>query len=351
MKKIGLSILTMGLLFTSCASEDDTTRGGNGASTITASEKDQAQSFGAIKQIHDGTKNRDKTGAEIKGIYDTNLREHIAVDVYHTGTKTAIRDEFSGWILSWGDAVASEATAGNGVAGLLENRIVDAKAIEQEQLIKKGMIGAYQLSNAITEAQKAMAPNANKEEILVNLTAYILGSYSYLDKPKEARTEHGQEIMAYPVFPGNEMTKYLGATASNPKFSTIEDDLFNALKDARTNINNNDVFKAKILEAVGIAQKSVAIRAVYYLLNGADIIEDETKFAKAIHGISEGFGFYYSLQFTYNPATHQPYVTKAEADAFFSSVNLWDVSTSKTQCQELAESIAAKFGFSANDAR
>ena len=62
----------------------------------------------------------------------------------------------------------------------------------------------------------------------------------------------------------------------------------------------------------------------------------------AFHGLSEGYGFLMSLQFT-NNGTDTPYFTKSEVDSYLQQIdNFYSVETSTLQT--IHDEIKSKFG-------
>src|SRR5690606_14342299 len=96
----------------------------------------------------------------------------------------------------------------------------------------------------------------------------------------------------------------------------------------------------------------VAVRAVYYLQDGESKL---TNVATAFHALSEAYGFIYSLQFTRNPATDEPYFTREEVQGMLADLTggengLWDIDELDEVLDELSAEIATEFGFTVEQA-
>jgi hypothetical protein len=139
---------------------------------------------------------------------------------------------------------------------------------------------------------------------------------------------------------------------SDDDFEDIADDIYNAFKLGRAAIvaknyttrdQQAEIIRTKISEIIGI-------RAVYYLQAAKPTVG--TDYGSAFHDLSEGYGFIYSLQFTRQPGTDNPYFTKDEVDAYLSQLmqgnGFWDVTT--TTLDEMSDDIAARFDFTVSEA-
>lgn len=338
---LALSIATASLAITACNSNDN-----NAVQTpvsVTDAKIQAKQNakivpeFAAIKTIHDNL-----TDPKAKKAYDDTLKAGVA---------QSAQADMASWL---DDLYANkDKTASAGVAGKLPrpsssnpNRtiVVDTKAAEYGQLVKKGLIGAYQLKGAVAEAGKLRVAGADNAAVLANVTAYLLGDYAELGKGKGSGYKD--------IYPGNEFEKYLKVVANNHKnFGTIENDLYNALHAAKTNVNDNTKFSANIMKAIGLAQKTVAIRALYYLNAGTKLKANMTKqeVASVAHSVSEGLGMVYGLQYSYNPTTHKPYYTPAEAKKVVDDADFWDAAGTKAKLDAHAKELAKRFGIESVD--
>lgn len=295
---------------------------------IKTKQKDQVAVFASIKKIQGGFAND-----TAKNEYANTVKAKVAGNA-QANISTWINDalKYKGAMAAKGVAGKLARTQKNGKARYI---VVNPKAFEYSQLVKKGLIGAYQLDSANKEI-KQLSSGTSNAQVLTNVTAYLLGDYEELAKGK------GKSYYA-----GNEFEKYLKKVASNQNFSSIEDDLYAALNAAKANEKDNAKFKQEITKAVATAEKAVAVRAAHYLYTGAQKLESTEAgvFGNSAHAVSEGLGLLYSLQYAINPKTKQPYATKADIDAFLAGLDLWNKADAKQKLMNKAKDVAGAFGF------
>jgi hypothetical protein len=143
------------------------------------------------------------------------------------------------------------------------------------------------------------------------------------------------------------LNKYLSRVAGDSNFEDIADEIYDAFRLGRAAIVAKD-YSARDIQANVLKEKIseiVAIRAVYYLqVAKATLANDK---GTAFHDLSEGFGFIYSLQFTRQPNSPEPYLTKVEVDGLINKLmvgdGFWDVSVDTLD--EISNTIADKFNF------
>ena len=150
--------------------------------------------------------------------------------------------------------------------------------------------------------------------------------------------------------------KYIGRVEGDEDFAGIAAAIETAFITGRAAIvanEYNDVAtQVEILQE--LLSEVIGIRAVYYLEQTVANLEIAGNFADAAHDISEGYGFIYSLQFTRKPGTDDPYFTSTEVDAFIATLEsgdgLWDFVDNTEALETMADSIAAKFDFTVEQA-
>ena len=78
--------------------------------------------------------------------------------------------------------------------------------------------------------------------------------------------------------------------------------------------------------------KAVAVYALHYLSGAITTLSGSSSDKRdAFHGLSEGYGFVMSLQFT-NDGTDTPYFTKSEVDSYLQQIdNFYTVEISTLQ--------------------
>lgn len=334
-------VLASALALTACGSDNDS----SAPEVVKEVTKNYTDAQIQAKQSADIV----KTFASIKTLQGT-LSEDSAKTTFDS-IKPMVAANAQAKIASWidGKLANKDKTAAKNVAGKVDRTpkdgaarsvVVDKNAAEYDQLVKKGLIGAYQFKNMLDEVMK-VKEGADNAAILANVTAYLLGDYAQLAEGK------GEDYYA-----GNEFEKYLKRVAGNENFSTVEDDLYKQLADAKTNLNDDAKFKESIMQAVATAQKTLAIRTVHYLNAGAQLSNEleAGQFGNLSHDISEGLGMLYSMQYTYNPETKKPYYTEAQVNEFIDGLDLWNTEDAKTKLASKVKEISTTFGFDATKA-
>ncbi len=294
-------------------------------------------------------------------------------DYFFTNTTAsfAIREDFEGWMLAQVDEVfpAQNQLAAPGVPGQIADgsstRYVNRQGLEYDQLVNKSLIGALMadqmLNNYLSPAVLDEASNRadNDAEILDGNNNYTTmehkwdEAYGYLfgtaaDLANPVPTAGSDDSF---------LNKYLGRVEGDSDFVGITERIFDAFKTGRAAIvagayDIRDEQAAIIREQVS---NIIAIRAVYYLQQSKNSIDQPTPdYGSAFHGISEGYGFIYSLQFTREPGTNSPYFSAQEVDAFLTDLlddganGLWDVTPATLDA--LSDAIAARFSFTVEQA-
>ncbi len=149
------------------------------------------------------------------------------------------------------------------------------------------------------------------------------------------------------------LNTYLNQVDADADFAGTASAIYNAFKLGRAaivakNYTLRDEQAQIIRENIS---KVIAVRAVYYLQEGKASKADGDM-AKAFHGLSEGYGFINSLQFTRQPNTNEPYFTNTEVTAFLSQLmtgnGLWDVTPATLDA--MSATIAVRFGFTVDAA-
>ena len=398
MKKI-FTLLLLSVTFISCSSDDDNTDNNNnqsvdapanyqftrnGNNTVSYSGQTQriAMAEELISALKDPTRDQESLNtmfAHVEGDQDfsdpelnassKNVRSKTAASTdYFSSNSTdanAIKANFDSWISSqvndvfpnWGN------TASPGNAGLAQElggsiRYVNEKGLEYNQAFAKSLNGAFladqicnnYLSAAVLDAGDNVTNNDN--DVLVDGKDYTTmehkwdEAFGYLYGAEEDETAPVLEADSF-------LSKYLYKVEADSDFTGIADDIYDAFKLGRAAIvaknytvrdEQVEILREKISMIIGI-------RAVYYLQGGKSEIANGD-LPSAFHDLSEGFGFIYSLQFTRNPMTDAPYVSKSTVDSYIDTLmednGFWDV-TPET-LDQMSEDIAAEFGFTVEQA-
>jgi hypothetical protein len=394
MKKLALSLITIGSLFISCSSDDD-----NGTTDLQVvapatyqfqRNSETTVSYGGqtiriemgeefISTIKDNT----KTEVELDGMFtntgnyfstlDLNdsgksLRSKVAAssDYFSANSTDAntITADFDGWITSqvsdvfpnWStDAIAG--TAGKiQEAGGGSTRYVNAKGLEYNQAIHKGLIGALMTDQMLNNYLSISVLDAadNRAD---NDAGTVAEGKNYTSMEHKWDEAFGylyglDDALAPQLGVDSFLNKYLSRVENDADFTGIAADIYDAFKLGRAAIVAKDytvrdqqaeIIREKISEIIGI-------RSVYYLQQGkANLTADV---GGAFHDLSEGYGFVYSLQFTRQPGTSNPYFTKSEVEVFLAELmtgnGFWDVAPETLEA--MSNDISDRFNFTTEQA-
>lgn len=381
------------ILFTSCSSDDDLNGvtnpdvempstyafERNGNSSVSYSGQTERLLMGA--ELESGLMNTEKTASELLAMYaheegnndfsdpmlnasSKNLRSKTAAsrDYFSANTTAAneIRSQIEEWITKQATEVYPnwESFAEAGQAGQIQEagggavRYVNAKGLEYDQAVIKSLIGGVMadqmLNNYLSIAVLDEASNVenNDNDITEEGKSYTTmehkwdEAFGYLYGTDNATNpELGQDSF---------LNKYLARAENDDDFAGIANEIYDAFKLGRAAIVAKDydlrdqqaeIIKEKISEVI-------AIRAVYYLQQAKSGLVNNK--AAAFHDLSEGVGFIYSLQFTRQPNSNNPFFTKAEVETMLNTLmegnGFWDVS--EQTLDDLANQIADRFDFS-----
>lgn len=386
MKKVVLSMLAVSaFVFTSC-SEDEVVKPEvkinipstytfevDGKSTVSYTGQLARIAMGnelkdALNNSASTTESLNKMFKDGKGFADATLdasgkklRSTIAAATYSnvsTAEAEALRTKADGYITDFISNVKPNWTtdASSGQAGRLEYtkddatkyRYVNAKGIEMNQAMAKTLIGSVYADQTINKYVAQEFIDANKADHLANK--------AYKDNPanKFTKLQHGWDE-AYGYIFGEEgagkpnpterksfLNKYLKSVNSDPDFSGILDEVYNALKHGRAaiNVNQFDVAgeQAKIIRMA--ISKVIGVRAVYYLQNGKG-----ANTAKEFHNLSEGYGFVQSLRFAHDKNGNQ--ISKAKVDELMNKLEanngFWSITDDELDA--MSKTIADMFDF------
>ncbi|MBC2839934.1 DUF4856 domain-containing protein [Robiginitalea sp. SC105] len=389
-------------LFCSCTSDDNNPGVGeniivpvtysferNGVSTVDFSGQTTRLLMG--EELGDALKDPARTLGELRAMYghqagnadfgnadlnasDKNLKSKTAASAdYYTANaaeQAEVRADFENWIEAqvtevypnWNN-LATPGQAGQ-LADGTSTRYVDARGLEMDQLVLKGMLGAVMtdqaLNNYLSEQVLDAGSNRADQEAGVPEAGK---SYATMEHKWDEAYGYVYGLNADPANPNQDLgadeflNKYVGRVESDPDFSGIAEDLFQAFKLGRAALVGGDyelrdeqaeLIREKISEIIGI-------RAVYYLIAAKTELEKpEPSFGTVFHDLSEAYGFIYSLQFTRKPDAAAPYFSRAEVGMFLDDLmddgpnGLWDVEP--LTLEELAGSIASRFEFTVSQA-
>jgi hypothetical protein len=301
-----------------------------------------------------------------------SVKEKVAASQDYFSSNTAvsaeIKNDFELWISGQVNEVFpnENVLAEPGVAGQLADgstaRYVNAKGLEYDQLVAKGLNGALMadqmlnnyLSTSVLDAGTNREDNDNN--VLVDGTNYTTMEHKWDEAYGYVFGNAANTANPLPNLGEADdfLNKYLGRLLGDPDFESMPQEIFDAFALGRAAIVAGD-YDLRDEQAQIIREKiseMIAIRAVYYLQSAKNLLDQESPdYGGAFHDLSEGYGFIYSLQFTRVPNTNQPYLTKAEVDGFLAQLTegngLWDVSLEALD--NMSNDIASKFDFTVEE--
>ncbi|MCB9202937.1 MAG: DUF4856 domain-containing protein [Flavobacteriales bacterium] len=289
----------------------------------------------------------------------------------HSVESEAIKSQFETWFSNQVNNVFSNkntvASAGN--SGYLtngtSNRYVNAKGLELNQVVAKGLIGALcidqilnnYLSKDVLDAGSNIENNTNKvfetDKNYTTMEHYWDEAYGYIYGVSSNYTNPNSTIGSEDGLLG----KYLSEVSEDNDFENLDDNVFYALKKGRAAIVANDYTARN--EQIKIIKENIslipAVRSIYYLQQGKTALNTSPiNYYSAFHALSEAYGLIYSLQFTQNPATGNSYLSSAEVDSLLEDLlgdganGLWDLED--TTLDSISEAIAIKYSFTVEQA-
>ncbi len=314
MKKVILSMLAISaLMFTSCSEDDD----------MKSKRTKEEEIISLFKNLNNG---------EVKNV--EALKDHL--------DKNSIAD-LTKWATEFEKVKTITTLAEQGKAGQMprgkKTLYLNEKAVEPLQLVKKGMVGAFQLNGFNTYAHKAYTSKTNDDRQANILTAvtYLVGNLESAkqtanvgdtkDDIKKAAKAFGNE--------GNSFAKYMMVTR-------LHKDFFATLKEVQ-NAKDTKTFKPALTKLTNVANKVIAMRTVAYLGGYAEKLRNKQWTADNIHEVSEGLGFAYALYVARNDKG-QPYYTQEEVKKI-AETDLWavKVANEETEVYKFAKKVANDF--------
>ncbi|WP_235297348.1 DUF4856 domain-containing protein [Portibacter marinus] len=284
-----------------------------------------------------------------------------------TAASSIVKGQFETWLSLQTQEIfpASNRVAEVGIAGQIADgnstRYVNAKGLEYNQAFTKGLIGALMtdqmLNNYLSVSVLDEGNNRaeNDEGIIVENKPYTNmehkwdEAYGYLFGASASASDPLSTLGADDSF----LNKYLFRVNNDPDFSNIAQDIYDAFKKGRAAIvaGAYDVRDEQAEIIRELVSTVIGVRSVYYLQQGKNALSDEN-YGTAFHDLSEGYGFIYSLQFTREPNTFEPYVDRDEVLQFLERLDegngFWDVDSATLD--DISRSIADQFNFTLEQA-
>lgn len=300
---------------------------------------------------------------------DKSVRSKIAAstDFYSANTTDAnnIKATFDFFIEEQVNTVFPNwsTTATAGVAGQLQQvgggsiRYVNGSGLEYNQAFAKGVIGALMVDQMLNNYLSTAVLDAG-DNVANNDADVLDGTNSYTTMEHKWDEAYGylygnEDNPAVPVYEADKfLSEYVAKVNEDPDFEGIALDIYNAFKLGRAAIVAKDYDLRDVQAQVirGKISTVIGVRAIYYLQQGKANLDLDK--ASAFHALSEAYGFIYSLQFTRQPGTNDPYFTKDEVQQMLDQLMLgdgfWDVTASSLDA--ISNTIAAQFYFTAGQA-
>ncbi len=305
---------------------------------------------------------------------DKNLKSKTAASAdffsSNAADQAAIRADFDSWIQAqatevfpnWNTAAAA-GSAGQ-IADGSATRYVSASGIEYDQLVVKGLMGAVMTDQALNNYLSPLVLDEG-DNVSNNDSGVTESGKNYTTMEHKWDEAYGYVfgLNADPANPNADLgadsflNKYVGRVESDPDFTGIADQIFQAFKLGRAAIvaGNYDVRDAQAAFIQEKISEIIGIRSVYYLIQAKLILEQpQPAYGTIFHDLSEAYGFIYSLQFTRKPGSPDPYFSRTEVQALLQDLmddganGLWDLQPQTLQ--DLADAIAARFNFTVGTA-
>ena len=253
-----------------------------------------------------------------------------------SSVQMAIHASFDSWFTDYATNVApivgttTMATAGS--AGMADNRELNAKGMEYDQIAAKSLIGALCLDQVV---------NGYLSEVKIGDAVDNVTRDPNEDNNATAMEHHWDEGFGYVYgkFGPDNLTGDLGTDGLLGKYLNKYDDysviVFDAFKKGRQAIVQNcstvrDEQAQIIKETLSIV---VATRAESYLRDAAN--EADNLSPDYFHALSEAYGFILSLQFTYT-ANGTPYFSHEEVNTMLEALEAGNGFWDRTEAELIA---------------
>jgi hypothetical protein len=270
---------------------------------------------------------------------------------------SAVKASFDAWIQEYINDVMPNygVDAAPGQAGAFGSYAFNAKGHEIDQLFFKGLIGAFTLDQIVNNYIDSAYLESYKEDNTNDVISGSSNPYTTMEHKWDEGFGYlyghaGEDIATAGSTPsggGNLLMKYFKkVNSSDTKDPQIANDVYNAFITGRAAIvaKNYTVMDA---QSAIIKQKLSSVighYAIHYLSGAITNIGTSTGADRlpAFHGLSEGYGFILSLQFT-NDGTDSPYFTKDEVDTYLTQIDdFYNVDTATLQA--IHDEIKTRFG-------
>lgn len=293
-----------------------------------------------------------------------NSTKNIAgATAYSKDYKEEIKVQFNNWFAEVAANSNTMSMGSKGQIGIIERKsdfskpiLISANGLEYTQIISKGLMGAMQLDQIVnkylSDAKLDVENNVNKEgKTYTSMEHHWDEAFGYTNFAPNALSS--DDLASFDAQYDRFWGEYIFSVNGTVAGEGLKDRLMTAFLTGRAAIAAKD-YVVRDLAAIIIKQelsKACALKAVNYLLKGKPSVlaSDENDRASAFHAVSEAYGFILGLQFS-NDGTDNAYFTKAEINAMLADLDGLYAVDIETKIQTIADKIAAKFGFTAQNA-
>jgi len=306
------------------------------------------------EELNSSSKSVKSKVAASKEYFSTNTVESNAIKTeFESYLSNQANEVFPNW-----NTLAAEGVAGQIIDGS-KTRYVSAKGLEYNQAYLKGLMGALMadqmLNNYLSPQVLDEADNRenNNNDLVEAGKSYTTmehkwdEAYGYLYGDASVSAENPMNSIA--ENDDKFLFNYIEQVAADDDFVGIAQETFDAFKTGRAaiaakNYQIRDEQAEIIKENISLI---FAVRAIHYLEAGKNKINDGNR-TGGFHALSEAYGFLYSIRFSQNPNTNQPYLSASDVNMFMNELmaenGFWSVTPEKLS--EISEAIASAYGIS-----
>ena len=293
----------------------------------------------------------DGTGFAGAGLDASNKQLRSKTAGYQTATvKAYVQAQFDDMLADYVNNVVPNLgqSAAAGTPGMIDNRELNAKGMEIDQLFAKGLIGALTLDQVVngylSDAKLGTADNVARD---VNVDANSTTMEHYWDEgfgyvyglePDVLNPNYDELAGDGSSSAGSLINKYIG------KVGDYRTDVYSSFVEGRQGIVEGcDAVRDAEAADIKVALSAVVMtKAESYLRSAADAIDESAAY---FHALSEGYGFILSLQFTAD-ANGNPYFTHSEVNEMLEALEAGNGFWDRTDAEliQMADDIKAVSG-------
>ncbi|PZD79490.1 DUF4856 domain-containing protein [Mesonia sp. K7] len=274
-----------------------------------------------------------------------------------------IKDAFESWMIGQAQEVyvSRNTLASAGVAGQIaqgtRTRYVNGKGLEYNQMFAKSLMGALladqMLNNylSVDVLDEGNNRENNDNDVVETDKSYTTmehkwdEAYGYLFG--DASVPQADPLSSEEVHEDRLLFNYLFQVDEDDDFAGIATTIFDAFKKGRAAITqkNYEVRDQQIAIIKENVSMLFAVRAIHYFQAGKTSLANN-EMGAAFHELSEGLGFFYSIRFSQNPETNEPYLSNTAIynyiDQLMENDGFWSVDA--TLLDEISQEIASDYG-------